>query len=218
MRCRDVMHPRKLGGMKSVMVLALLGAGVAAAQPLPPPAPTTLTRPRYIRNDAGVGAPTGIMGLSIGGLVSPTWAIEGGFGLGATGWQLALLGRWYRPVFNSPYSSLSLAAGPSLSMIGKPVGTNVPHDDSVQVDDGDIFTIFGLNAEVGFEWRMHWGGLVRVALGGFLRVHETMAHLCSEETSGSESGPCGSLHLPTAPEIARLVAYPYLVFGYGWSF
>jgi hypothetical protein len=197
----------------AVLVALLLVCGRGAAEP-----PTVVSRPTYLRSDAGFGAPTGLLGFSAGHAVAPPWAIEAGAGLGASGLQLALLGRWYAPVGRSRVSSWALAAGPSLSLIGRPIGFHVPHAPEVEVGEGGLYFIAGLNAEAGWELRLGWGGLLRVAIGGFLRVAENMSGLCPRSASGARDGPCGSPHLPTAPEIARLRGYPYLTFGYGWAF
>jgi hypothetical protein len=196
---------------------AILGVAVAATAARAE-APTTDTRPNHVRFDAGFGAPTGIFGLSIGRTVAPGWAVELGGGLGASGLQLALLGRWQRPIGESTRQSWFLSGGPSVSLIGEPLGIHVPAADGVVVDDDEIFTIVGVNVEIGWEFRAGWGGLLRFAVGGFARVHETMSPLCPRGASSDEGSDCFSMHLPNGPDVARIPAYPYLSFGYGWSF
>jgi hypothetical protein len=198
---------------RAAILAILLAAAPAAAQSVP----TVIARPTYLRLDAGFGAPTGLFGFTVGHTIEPPAALELGAGLGLSGWQLAVLARVHVPLGSSPWHSFSAAAGPSLSFIGGPFTQSVPHADHVEVDEDDLFTIFGVNAELGWEWRQPWGGLIRVALGGFYRVSENMSHLCPEGTYG-EGSSCAPPHLASAPEIARLLAYPYLVFGYGFSF
>jgi hypothetical protein len=185
-------------------------AGAAAAEP-----PTVVSRPTYIRGDVGIGAPTGLAGVTVGHALDPPWALELGLGLGLTGWQLAGMARYYAPAGDSARWSWSFAAGPSLSLLGRSLGLRVPHEPDVTVPDGAIYTILGANAEAGLELRVGWGGLVRIALGGFLALHEDMSPLCRER---SETLDCAGLHFPSGPAVARLPMYPYLAFGYGWSF
>ena len=82
---------------------------------------------------------------------------------------------------------------------------------------GDLYYIFGVNAELGWEWRQPWGGFIRLAAGGFYNVAENMSPLCPESVAEPTAG-CAPPHLPSAPQIARIPAYPYFVMGYGWSF
>ena len=197
--------------------LLLLGAALAAAPAAAQQVPTVVSRPTYLRFDAGFGAPSGLFGFWVGHTIEPPAAIEIGAGLGLSGWQLAAMARVHVPLGNSPWHSFTGAAGPSLSFIGGPFTNSVPHAEHIEVDEGDIFTIFGVNAELGWEWRQPWGGLIRIALGGFYRVSENMSHLCPEGAS-SEGSSCAPPHLLSAPEVARLIAYPYLVLGYGFAF
>jgi hypothetical protein len=200
---------------RDLLIAAVLG--LAAARAAAEPSNVEL-RPTHMRLDAGFGAPTGMMGLSVGHGGWPPWGIEAGFGLGVTGWQLAVLARGYWPIGESLRSFVSAAGGPSLSLIGKPVGLRAPHSEEVEVGDGDVFGIFGVNVEVGWELRLGWGGLVRVAVGGFLRLHENMAHLCHDGATVDDGSGCVPPHFPSGPEVARISSYPYLAFGYGWSF
>jgi len=195
---------------RAVLLLAMLPA-LAHAE-----IPTVVSRPTYLRMDAGFGAPTGIFGFSVGHTIEAPAAVEAGFGLGASGWQLALLARLHLPIGDSSWHSWTVAAGPSLSFLGGPFSKSVPHADEVVVDEGDLFYIFGVNAEIGWEWRQPWGGFIRLAAGGFYNIAENMSPLCPESDDPSES--CAPPHFPSAPEIARIRAYPYFVMGYGWSF
>jgi hypothetical protein len=196
-----------------VALAATATAGAARADE-----PTTTTRPNHLRLDAGFGAPTGIFGFSVGRTVAAPWAVELGGGLGASGVQIALLGRWQRPLGRSTLQSWFVSAGPSVSLIGEPIGVHVPAAEGVSVDGDEIYYIVGGNLEIGWELRGGWGGLLRVAVGGFLRVAETMSPLCPEGASSEEGSGCFSGHLPSGPDVARIPAYPYFTFGYGWSF
>jgi hypothetical protein len=196
----------------------LIAAALVASARAAADESNVVRRPTHIRLDAGFGAPTGIMGASVGHGAWPPWGLEVGFGLGASGWQLALLGRGYWAIGDSVRNFVTVAGGPSVSAIGEPLGTNVPHSGGVVVDGGKLYGIVGLNVEVGWELRLGWGGLVRVAVGGFLRVAENMSSLCSTDATVDDGSGCVPPHLPSGPEIARIPAYPYLVFGYGWSF
>jgi hypothetical protein len=198
---------------RGLLILLSLAAGPAGADD----APNVIRRPTHVRLDAGFGAPTGIMGASVGHVAWAPWGLEGGFGLGASGWQLALLARHHTPIGDSVRSFFIVAAGPSLSLIGEPFGTRVPRSAGVAVGEGDVYGILGLNVEVGWELRVGWGGIVRVAVGGFLRVAENMSRLCREDATVDDGSGCVPPHLPSPPEVARLPAYPYLVLGYGWS-
>jgi hypothetical protein len=197
---------------RAALLFLLLVGGLAHAQ-----VPTVISRPTYLRLDNGFGAPTGLFGFSVGRTLEPPAALEAGFGLGASGFQLALLARLHLPIGDSPWHSFTVAAGPSLSFLGGPFSRSVPHDPSVVVDEDDLFYIFGVNAEIGWELRQPWGGFVRLAAGGFYNVAENMSRLCPE--SGAEPrSSCAPPHLPSPSEVARIRAYPYLVIGYGWSF
>jgi hypothetical protein len=198
-----------------IAALAVLFAAATAAADEPP---NVARRPTYLRVDGGLGAPTGVFGFTAGHAIEPPWAAEVGGGLGLSGFQLAVLARWYRPIGESQRHVWTAAAGPSVSLLGETLGFHVQHADDVTVEDGDVFFIAGLNVEIGWEVRFGWGGLLRVSIGAFVRLAENMSGLCPEETSGDLDGPCGSPHFPTPPEIARVPAYPYLGFGYGWSF
>ena len=197
---------------RATLLLVLVVGAPAFAQ-----VPTVVSRPTYLRMDAGFGAPTGLFGFSVGRTLEAPAAMEVGFGLGASGWQLALLARLHLPMGDSPWHSWTVAAGPSLSFLGGPFSRSVPHDDSVVVDESDLYYIFGVNAEIGWEWRQPWGGFIRLAAGGFYNISENMSALCPESVAEPNSS-CAPPHLPSAPEIARIRAYPYFVMGYGWSF
>jgi hypothetical protein len=55
-----------------------------------------------------------------------------------------------------------------------------------------------------------------------VRLFENMGDLCrgvgGADTEASGDAECRSLHIPTGPEIARAIAFPWLAFAYGWSF
>ncbi len=198
-----------------VLALCLVCAAAAAEER------TVESRPWFARVDGGVGAPVGFFGAAVGRAVAPGFAIEVGGGLGATGYQAAVLARGYVPVGDSDTSSWTLAGGPSLGLLGESLGLHVAHRDDIAVSRGDVFYVAGVNVEAGYELRFAWGGIVRVAVGGFLTVAENMAALCakdpgsSAEPSGCEAG--GPDAIPSGPQVARRRAYPYLVLGFGFA-
>jgi hypothetical protein len=201
--------------LRAALCLVALAAGAAGAEP------TVDARPWFVRSDGGIASPVGFFGLAVGREVAPAWALELGGGLGVTGYQAAVLGRRYLPIGGSHVAFWTLGAGPSLALLGESLGLHVTHRDDIAVAHDDLFHVVGLNAEAGIEARFEWGGLVRVALGGFLKLHDNMAYLCekdpgsSEEPAGCEAA--GVDALPSGAQVARLRAYPYLVFGFGFA-
>src|SRR5262249_24630727 len=199
--------------VRSLLALALLSSLASAEER------TVDERPWFIRAEGGIGAPIGFYGAVLGVTVRPSVAVEVGGGLGITGVQIAALGRLYCPIGDSDTHSWTLAAGPSVALLSKAFGLNVVHRDDVAVGANDVYYMAMMNVEAGYEYRGHWGGLVRVAIGGYLNFAENISGLCvkdpgsTDEPPGCEPGP----HLPTAPQIARYRVLPYFVFGYGFA-
>jgi hypothetical protein len=182
---------------------------------------TVDSRPWFARFDGGAGTPVGLLGGVVGRAVAPGFAIEVGGGLGVTGYQAAVLARGYLPVGDSDTSSWTVAGGPSLGLLGESLGLHVAHRDDLAVARGDLFYVAGLNVEAGYELRLGWGFIFRVAVGGFVTVAENMAALCakdpgsSAEPAGCEPG--GPDAIPSGPQVARRRAYPYFALGLGFA-
>ena len=177
-------------------------------------------RPLSLAVDAGLAAPTGFFGATLGYTLpdSGLWTPELGFGLGLTGWQVAAQAKKFVPLGAGTWSHFTFQAGPSVSMIGKPVGLFVPTGPNVIADPDRIYWVAWINAGVGWEARFGWGGLLRVSLGGAVNVFNTQADLC-KGTQGDKAGssPCTPGHMASGPEIARNKWLPWLGFSYGWS-
>lgn len=193
------------------------------------PAAAADTLPSIVRNpialsfDGGMGAPTGYFGMTAGyTLPNRLWAIEAGGGIGSTGMQMALQAKYYLPLSDSAIQYWTLQAGPSLGLIGKPIGFAVPHKDGIAVTDSDLFYVLWLHAGVGYELRGQWGGLLRFSLGAMVNVANNQAPLCRDVdtvTMGAPgAGSCTSLHIPLGPEVARKLVLPWLSFAYGYAF
>ncbi len=194
-----------------------------ADEPPPPTVPSFVHRPIAIGFEGGMGAPTGFFGMTLGyTLPHQPWVVEVGGGLGSTGMQIAAQAKYYMPILGSTRHSLTLQAGPSLGLIGKPVGFAVPHKDGILVGDSDLYYVLWLHAGVGWEVRWHWGGFVRVALGAMLNVANNQEPLCRNvdtiAVDAPGAGSCGSMHIALGPEVARRLVLPWLSFAYGWSF
>ena len=170
---------------------------------------------------AGFGSPVGIMGLTVDYAVAFPWGVELGGGLGASGYQLSARAR--RVWLPGPLRKFAwfVAGGPSVGALSKLLGTQVPHRDDQEIGDSDVYFTTWLNAGVGLEMRWDVGFLLRSELGAALRLYTNADDLCRgvdghPDTAGESS--CKSYHLPTAPEVARIIGFPYLSFSFGWSF
>lgn len=218
--------PRHLIAAAALAALALLPA-LAAAEPTPTPADTP-RGPLVIYLQNGFGAPTGFFGASVGYELKADLAVETGFGIGASGWQLPLMLRWYTPLLDRSgppgeyLAAFSLAAGPSVALLSQRLGLNVPHDEGRDVDTRALYVASWLNVEAAWEVRGSWGGAFRVALGGGPRLFENMAGLCSEvDVPEGERVPvsdCDPPHFASGPRIANAPFILYLNLGYGWEF
>lgn len=199
--------------MKTPALLSLLVYSTVAAEP------TTQSRPNFVRTDVGLGAPEGVFGAAIGRAFHSDLTLELGFGLGLTGWQVALLGRHYLPVAGSDIHSFTFAAGLSVALAGAPVGNRIAHRADIPVSDSKLFYMAMLNAEVGYELRLRWGGIFRVALGGYVVLAENMSGLCDGVPQGRHEpiSSCNPPHFPPGPLIAAHRVLPYLTVGYGWA-
>lgn len=176
------------------------------------------SRPRAITLEQGPGGPTGYFGAMFGWTLPQTpWAAEAGFGLGATGWQVALQAKRFFQVGNDG-SYLTLQAGPSLGMLGKPLGTEVPTVHPVEVGNDTIYWILFMNAGIGWEGRGAWGGIMRVAAGAWLNVANTQADLCLPNDNAPGPNECHPMFAPSGPEVAELRVFPWVAVGYGWAF
>lgn len=177
-------------------------------------------RPLSLAFDAGGGAPTGFFGATLGYTLPDRdlWTAEAGFGLGATGWQVAAQAKKYLPLGDRGWSHLTIQAGPSVGLLGRSLDLHVPHADNVVVDPDRIYWILWLHAGVGWEARMRWGGFIRFALGGMVNVFNTQAALCAG-TQGEKIGTssCTPRHFASGPEVARARVLPWFGFSYGWS-
>lgn len=156
--------------------------------------------------DNGFGAPTGFYGLRYTQELSETWDVEGGAGLGFTGWQIAALGhrRW---VFGDKgRGAWLLGGGPSLAIMGEPVGTAVPHADDVTVDPDKIYTTSWLNLEGAVQTQgKHLG--FRLTLGFALKATSSMDTLCASAPapkSSSEVTDCYPRHTASGPKLSLI--------------
>lgn len=178
-------------------------------------------RPLAVVFDGGFGAPTGFFGGTVGYTVPRTlWAAEAGFGLGSTGWQVAAQAKRFFPLGDGGWSYFTLQGGPSVGMLGKPVGTVVPAAEGVAVDDSAVYWVLWLHAGAGWEARASWGGVLRFAGGVMLNAANTQADLCPG-TSGEKPGDsaCTPLHTASGPEVARgPKVLPWFGLAYGWAF
>jgi hypothetical protein len=195
----------------------MLAASSAAADVSDPPRVVDI-RTTYVRIDLGLGAPTGYYGLAAGHAVHPSLTIEGGVGRGSTGLQLALLARHYHLV-RSPDNYLTAAIGPSLSLLGKTLGGDIPSRPDQPLPDG-TFYLTGINVEVGHEIRVPWGGIYRLTLGMFVRVKQNMTQICEGAPVGGQCNPepvdnSFDVH---ASKVASWRFFPYVGLGFGYAF
>lgn len=184
--------------------------------------------PLVVFYNIGFGAPTGLFGLSVGYEFTPNWALETGFGFGFTGYQIPLMLRWYTPILedfgprNESLSAFSLALGPSVGLISKGLGLNVPHDEDRAVNESKLYAVGWLNFELAWETRGSWGGVFRAVIGGGPRILDNMSELCSKavpERDGTiPMTSCDPPHFPSGPRIANSPAIFYLGVGFGWEF
>lgn len=196
----------------------------SAAPPAPPvtqlAARTTATRPLSITFDGGFGGPTGIFGGTVGYHVTPDWEVAAGFGLGMTGYQVALLGRYALPMGRSGLHAWVFGFGPSIGFRSEALGMRIEHTDGTTIDADRLFFTAWLNAEVGWEGRFRWGGVLRVMVGAELRIADNQAGLCKGADTSADSleSSCNPRHLAPGSTVAQHLVLPYLQFSFGWAF
>jgi hypothetical protein len=139
------------------VALVMWGAPASRADfPAAPPAEAP-RGPVVALLTAGFGAPTGLMGATVGWEFAPDWALETGFGLGLTGYQVPLMVRWFTPLLarsgprDGSLGAFSLAAGPSAGLITRSLGLNVPHDEGRTVDEDALYAAVWFNIEAAWE-------------------------------------------------------------------
>ena len=100
------------------------------------------------------------------------------------------------------------------------MGIGVPHNENVPLDEDALYYLLVLNGELSYELRASWGGMFRVALGGWLRMAENMADLCDGVPQGRDEAlnHCNPPHYPSASHIAGVPGFPYFRLGLGWAF
>jgi len=206
--------------MKS-LVLALLTVPALAQTATAAPPRTTETRPWAIVIEHGFGATTGLMGGALSYQATPELAASVGFGFGATGWQLALLGRWSHGIGRSLSHAWVVGFGPSLAFRGESLGQwNIEHRDDLVVAPDDVFYTVWLNAEVGWEYRAQWGGVFRTVLGAGLRLADNQRHLCAGVPTGGNQpeSSCNPPHFGPGSIYTRVLVLPYFGLAYGYAF
>ena len=200
------------------LAVALILATTPTASPFVSP---FISQDVALAFDAGAAAPHGIFGGGLTYMVDFPWAVEVGGGLGATGSQAAVTGRWHH-LLDAGNNALVLSGGPSVGVLSRSLGTNVPHAEGEDIDEDSLYAVSWFNLGVGWEGRTDFGLFGQAEMGGALRLLDNQSGLCrgvdSNPRTNSEAGGCGSMHMPIGPEIARVPIFPYLTFGFGWAF
>ncbi len=208
----------------ALLALALLSTNPTSAAPPAPLAATrtTATRPLAITFDGGLGGPTGLFGATVGYHVTDAWEVATGFGLGMTGYQVALLGRYALPMGHSDLHAWIFGLGPSIGFRSEALGMRIEHSDEVAIDPEKLYFTAWLNAELGWEGRFRWGGVLRVMIGAELRIADNQRHLCDGADTGADSrgsgNGCNPYHLAPGSTVAGHLFLPYLQFSFGWAF
>lgn len=198
---------------------AAVQGGPAPVVPQAAAATSASLRRFAITLDGGVGGPTGLMGLTLGYRISPPVEVELGFGLGGTGYQLALLGRIGTPNPPGGAHRFVFGLGPSIGFRSEALGLHIEHDAQTTVGHDDLFFTVWLNADIGWEARFRWGGVLRVVVGAGLRVADNQAALCAAEKGGQPgTSDCNPFEYMPGSTSARLPVLPYLQFSFGWAF
>jgi hypothetical protein len=193
---------------------ALSGAELDASAPPAPRSGFVLT------GQAGFGTPTGDLGLLVGWHAPARWSAEAGYGLGLTGHQLTLMGRFVGP----GRRRITVATGPSLALRGEGVGLPIEHRLDIDTA-GKVYYASWWNTEVGLEVgdAGRGRGFVRFSLGAMVRLAESMSPLCEgveigrDDTNPPNDG-CDPPHFAPAPEFARDKASAYLGVALGVRF
>lgn len=193
--------------MSSLLTLLLAASPPALAEE-----PTHESRPAVILVEASMGGPTGIMGGRVG---YKSWEVGGG--IGATGYQASAQWKHYWRPFDSAILSFPAGVGPSVGLNGAAFGSQQDWDGQ---DAPDVLFASWLNGEISAEWRARWGGVWRWTVGGAVRLLENQSQLCEDAAlpENNEVTDCYGGHLPSGPVVARLPAFPYLGFSYGYAF
>ncbi len=203
----------------------------AVASPAPPPAsepaapvvaPRDLIeeRPLQILIETGLGNPAGVFGASVGYHLAKGATVELHGGLSYTGYQVGVLarGRWSNALRSH---SFTLGVGPSVGLRGEPLGLYMPSAPGIEVDPDTIYYIAWLNAELGYEHRWPWGGVLHTGVGLALRIAENQTQLCEGVDFSNldyDAGGCVPRHAPSSPELASRWGIPFISFGYGHAF
>jgi hypothetical protein len=193
---------------KETLMLALLLTAISAAAPIDPG--------HTIWFDQGFGAPTGLVGLRYTHDLSPKASVEGGLGLGLSGYQVAAMGHLRRPFGDKGRGAWMAGAGLSNALIGESLGMHVPHADGVAVDSSKIYSTTWMNAEGAVQTQGKHLGL-RVTLGLAVRLRSNMDDLCDGEEITAQYTDCYPPHTPSAPKISAAPFFPYMGLAYGWG-
>ena len=178
---------------------------------------TTETRPWSVSLDLGFGAPSGLYGLTVGTYLTPEFELALGGGLGFTGVQLALLGRYALPVSTSQRASWIFGFGPSVALRGHPLGLDVEKaTESTVIDPDHVFHTFWLNAEIGWMIRTDGGFLFTVSGGAALRLSDDQRHLCDD--APELGGGCNPMHFAPGSSYAKIPVLPWFSLRGGYAF
>jgi hypothetical protein len=207
LRCRLLAAP-VFEERKETLMLALLLTAISAAAPIDPG--------HTIWFDQGFGAPTGLVGLRYTHDLSPKASVEGGLGLGLSGYQVAAMGHLRRPFGDKGRGAWMAGAGLSNALIGESIGMHVPHADGVAVDSNKIYSTTWMNAEGAVQTQGKHLGL-RVTLGLAVRLRSNMDDLCDGEEITAQYTDCYPPHTPSAPKISAAPFFPYMGLAYGWG-
>lgn len=179
-------------------------------------------RPQWVTlyADLGLGGPTGIFGASVVVRAAPRWGVDLGGGLGATGYQGSARAQVKLLVDGSGQRALTLSVGPTMGLQARALKMRIPHADDER-EPSVAYTAW-MNAALGVSFVDQPTGIsVRLELGASVRMVSTQADLCRgvDGSAVDEGGDaaCKSMHLATAPEIARHVVLPSLMLSGGWS-
>lgn len=214
----------------TALVLALAAPATSAAAPrISAPDPTRATHPFSITANASFGGPTGFVGLGLGYYMTPHWQLEAGIGLGVTGYQVALMGRYALALGASGEHAWLFGLGPSMALRSDATWlADIEHTPDVTVRRAHVYTTAWLNAELGWEGRFRLGFLglaswppmiVRVVLGASIRVADNQGHLCDGPDGDTHWPGCSDVPIiPSGAWVADQAVLPYLQVSGGWAF
>ena len=204
-------------GLLGLLILLSTSTFSSAADPKYEPA----EQPLMILVIAGVGAPTGVMGGSVSYEFSTPLALEIGGGLGLTGWQGSVMGRYYTPWLDWSHHRINFGLGASVGLAGRSVSLDIAHNEATTTNfDNRLFHVGYLNGEIAYELRAAWGGALRFTLGFAARLSENMSGLCDGIPKGIDepNHKCNPRHFAPSSKIAALPTLVYMSMGYGWAF